>query len=92
MPEARERRRRCLPNRSRRRADQAIRRGGRLSGGEHFVSYVGWPYEYVPASEWDSFLAEQRRLLAAEREGVPGEGLPQPNDALRPGDGKAGDP
>jgi hypothetical protein len=40
--------------------------GGRLSGGGHFVSYVGWPYEHVPASEWDSFVEEQRRLLAEE--------------------------
>ncbi len=40
--------------------------GGRLRDGGHFVSYVGGPYEYVPASRWDEFLEEQRRLLAEE--------------------------
>jgi len=42
--------------------------GGRLPEGGHFVSYVGSAYEYVPASRWGSFLEEQRRLLAEEKE------------------------
>ena len=41
--------------------------GRRLGEGGHFVSFVGWAYEYVPASRWDSFLEEQRRLLAEEK-------------------------
>ncbi len=41
--------------------------GRRLPKGGHVVSFVGWPYEYVPASRWDSFLEEQRKLLAEEK-------------------------
>ena len=41
--------------------------GRRLPEGGHYVSYIDWPYNYVPASRWDSFLEEQRRLLAEER-------------------------
>jgi hypothetical protein len=41
--------------------------GMRLPEGGHFVSLVGWPYNYIPASEWDGFLQEQRRLLAEEK-------------------------
>ena len=42
--------------------------GRRLSEGGHYVSFVGGPsYNYVPASRWDSFLEEQRRLLAEEK-------------------------
>jgi hypothetical protein len=41
--------------------------GCRLPEGGHFVSFVGQPCEYVPASRWDSFLEEQRRLLAEEK-------------------------
>lgn len=66
--------------------------GRRVPEGGHFVSYVGRPYEYIPASEWGGFLAEQRRLLAAEKREVPGEGLAQPADARRRGKGKAGYP
>jgi hypothetical protein len=66
--------------------------GARLPEGGHFVSYINLPYEYVPASKWNSFLAEQRRLLAAEKDKVPGDGLAQPDDAHRPGNGKAGQP
>ena len=41
--------------------------GGRLSAGGHFVSYVGWPYNYIPESEWNSFLEEQNRLLIKDK-------------------------
>jgi hypothetical protein len=41
--------------------------GGRLPEGGHFVSRIDWPYEYVPASRWDGFREEQRRLLAEEK-------------------------
>jgi hypothetical protein len=42
--------------------------GGRLSDGGHIVTFVTGFDKYVPASQWDSFLAEQQELLAAERE------------------------
>jgi hypothetical protein len=41
--------------------------GARLSDGGHFVSFVGHPYEYVPASRWHNFLKEQQKLLAQEK-------------------------
>jgi hypothetical protein len=41
--------------------------GGRLSEGGHFVSFIGSAYEYVPESQWESFLVEQRKLLAEEK-------------------------
>ena len=41
--------------------------GGRLGGGGHLVTTVGRGIEYIPASRWDSFLEEQRRLLAEEK-------------------------
>jgi hypothetical protein len=41
--------------------------GERLPEGGHYVSFVGWPCNYIPASRWDSFLEEQRKLLAKEK-------------------------
>jgi hypothetical protein len=41
--------------------------GGRMSGGGHNVSFIGTPYVHVPASRWERFLEEQRKLLAKER-------------------------
>src|SRR5262249_28602575 len=38
--------------------------GGRTSAGGHFVSLIRYPYNYIPASEWDNFLKEQETLLA----------------------------
>jgi hypothetical protein len=41
--------------------------GERLSGGGHIVSFVSGKREQIPASEWDGFLEEQQKLLAAEK-------------------------
>jgi len=41
--------------------------GGRPDQGGHFVSLVGWPYNYIPASEWGSFLRDQQQLLTEEK-------------------------
>src|SRR5262245_52092311 len=39
--------------------------GERLSGGGHFVCFVGTGIEYVPGERWEAFLAEQEQLRAA---------------------------
>jgi hypothetical protein len=39
--------------------------GERLSGGGHFVGFVGGSIEYVPGDGWAGFLAEQEQLRAA---------------------------
>jgi hypothetical protein len=40
--------------------------GERLPEGGHIVTFVNSGNEYIPAARWDSFLAEQRDLLAEE--------------------------
>lgn len=50
--------------------------GARLPEGGHFVSFIDSPYEYVPASQWDAFLEEQRRLLAEEKAKMENSGQP----------------
>jgi len=41
--------------------------GGRLSGGGHVVTFVGGSSRHVPASEWDQFLDEQKRLFSQRK-------------------------
>lgn len=41
--------------------------GERLSEGGHIVTFVGAGSEYITAARWDSFLDEQRKLLAEEK-------------------------
>jgi len=38
--------------------------GQRLSQGGHIVMFVSGFTEYIPATEWDKFLAEQKVLFA----------------------------
>jgi hypothetical protein len=39
--------------------------GERLSGGGHYVCFLGGSIEYVSGDQWESFLADQTRLRAA---------------------------
>jgi hypothetical protein len=41
--------------------------GQRLRHGGHYVVFVRGLIEYIPGDQWDSFLAEQQRLLAARK-------------------------
>ena len=41
--------------------------GERLSGGGHIVSFVYGERKHIPAAQWDSFLEEQKKLIAKEK-------------------------
>jgi hypothetical protein len=56
--------------------------GARLPEGGHLVHFVDSAYEYVPASRWDGFLEEQRRLLAEEKAKV--QKNEQPQSSVKP--------
>ena len=43
--------------------------GMRLDAGGHIVMFVDGFTEYIPAAEWDQFLAEQRLLFAKRKNG-----------------------
>jgi len=44
--------------------------GERLPEGGHFVTFVGGSRQYIPAKQWQQFLAEQEVLLS-QRKNVP---------------------
>lgn len=41
--------------------------GQRLSDGGHIVMFVSGISEYIPATQWDEFLAEQKELFAQRK-------------------------